>query len=94
MKTPNEMRMMVMDKAADDADFRAMLLSDPKAAISQELGVTLPAGFKVEVHEEGADVGHLVLPPPSRLSEADMRQAAGGLLGEVFTAEAWNVKNW
>ena len=94
MKTPNEMRTMVMDKAADDADFRAMLLSDPKVAISQELGVTLPAGFKVEVHEEGADVAHLVLPPPSRLSDSDLQAAAGGLLGDVFKAEAWNVRNW
>ena len=78
MESANDMRRKISDKAGTDDDFRARLLDDPKGAIGDELGVTLPAGFKVEVHEEAANVAHLVLPPSSRLSEADMRQAAGG----------------
>ena len=77
MKTPNEMRMEILGKAADDADFRAKLLNDPNAAIADELGVTLPDGFKVEVHEEGADVAHLVLPPNAALDEQTLAQAHG-----------------
>ena len=77
MKTPNELRTHLADKAASDADFRARLLDDPEGAIGDELGVTLPAGFKVEVHEEGADVAHIVLPPSSHLSDADLQAVAG-----------------
>ena len=94
MKTPSEMRSQIADKAASDAEFHARLLDDPKGAIGDELGVTLPDGLKVEVHEEGADVAHLVLPPASRLSDSDLQAVAGGMLGDVFTAEAWNVSNW
>ena len=39
METPDEMRAKVADKAATDADFRARLVSDPKAVIGAELGV-------------------------------------------------------
>ena len=40
MLTPDEMRAKIVDKAAEDADFRALLLSDPKSAVEQELGST------------------------------------------------------
>ena len=79
MKTPSEMRSQIADRAAADAEFRARLLDDPKGAIGDELGVTLPDGFKVEVHEEGADVAHIVLPPSGNLSPDELRAAAGGI---------------
>ena len=78
METPNEMRTKIVGKATDDADFRARLLRDPKAAIGAELQVSIPNTMTIEVHEEGPQTAHLVLPPASRLSEADMRAAAGG----------------
>ena len=63
MESPNEMRMKVVGKAGEDADFRAKLMSDPKAAISEELGVTMPEGLTVQVHEESTATAHLVIPP-------------------------------
>ena len=78
MQTPDEMRAKVADKAATDADFRARLVSDPKGAIGQELGVTLPAGLTVKVHEESAETAHLVLPPGGTLSESDLQAISGG----------------
>ena len=78
METPKEMRAKIVGKAAEDADFRTRLLSDPKGAIGQELGVTIPASLSVEIHEEDGTTAHLVLPPDSRLSEGDLRRAAGG----------------
>ena len=54
MKSPDEMRMRVVGKAAEDEEFRAKLLSEPKAAVEQELGVTMPAGLTVQVHEKPA----------------------------------------
>ena len=85
METPKEMRAKVMDKAATDADFRARLLSDPKAALAQELSVTIPDSLTVEVHEESAGTAHLVLP---NLGEGDLRAVAGGF-------PLWRVtENW
>ena len=73
METPNEMRAKIVGKATGDADFRARLLSDPKGAIEQELGVTIPASLSIKVHEERGTTTHLVLPPDSRLSEDDLQ---------------------
>ena len=78
METANEMREKIVGKASEDGDFRARLLSDPKAAIGAELGVTIPDTVTIEVHEEAPETAHLVLPPASRLSEADMRTVGGG----------------
>ena len=75
METPNEMRAKIVGKAATDADFRARLLSDPKAALAQELSVTIPDSLTVEVHEESAGTAHLVLPPRQ---QAERRRPAGG----------------
>ena len=89
METPKEMRMKVVGKAAGDADFRARLLGDPKGAIEQELGVTIPASLSVEVHEESGTAAHLVLPPDSRLSESDLQAVAGGL--GLGSSADWDV---
>ena len=79
METVKELREKIVGKAAEDADFRARLLSDPKGAIEQELGVTIPESMSVEVHEEGGATTHLVLPPDSKLGEDELRTVYGGL---------------
>ena len=76
--TVKKLRERVLSKATEDDAFRARLLSDPKAAVEEELGVRIPAEFTIKVLEEAAGVGHLVLPPLSKLDETDLRQAAGG----------------
>ena len=76
--TISGMRERLLEKAAGDEAFRARLLADPKAAVQDELGVELPAGFTIEVHEEAADTSHLVLPPSAALGEAELGQVAGG----------------
>ena len=89
MLTPDEMRTKIVDRAAEDADFRARLLSDPKGALEEELQLPIPPGFNVEVHEDGGDTAHLVLPPPSRLGEADLEALAGGA-----PWGAWDTDDW
>ena len=76
----SEMRARLLEKAAVDEEFRARLLADPRAVIQSETGVSLPAGFHVEVHEDTADTGHLVLPPvtDAQIDDADLEQVAGG----------------
>ena len=97
MLTPDEMRAKIVDKAADDADFRARLLSDPKGAVEEELELSIPSGFTVEVHEDGGDTAHLVLPPPSSLNEADLQALAGGDIDDASGHgqwSSWNASEW
>ena len=85
--TASEMRERLIAKATTDEAFRARLLTDPKGAVQDELGLAIPAGFTINVHEEAADTGHLVLPPPAGLDEADLQQAAGGAGNWVYRSD-------
>ena len=78
MKSLSEVRMYLVDKATEDADFRARLLNDPKGTIEEDLSVSIPASLSVEVHEDNGTAAHLVLPPTSRLSEEDLQMVSGG----------------
>ena len=78
MATVTEIRDQVLSKAAEDVEFRARLIADPKAAVAAEVGATLPDGFEVVVHEESATTAHLVLPPAPSLTEAELEAVAGG----------------
>lgn len=89
-----ERRRHIVEKAVEDEAFRARLLADPKAAIEEELGVTLPPGLAVEVHEEGADTAHLVLPPPrGALSDEQLARVAGGW-GAILPPGRANAGGW
>ena len=76
--TLEEMKSHVLARAADDVGFRDRLVADPKAVVAEELGVIVPEGFDVQVHEDSATNTHFVLPPPSRLTDADLAMVAGG----------------
>ena len=78
MMTATEMKTQILTKAAEDGEFRAHLLADPRAAISAETGVTIAEGFNVVVHEDSATTANLVLPPSPELTEADLAMVAGG----------------
>ena len=91
-RTMGELREHLIEKTTMDEAFRARLLSDPKAAIEEELGLTIPAGFTLRVHEDVPNTSHLVLPPLAALDESALEQAAGGIdwsgVGENFEAGA------
>ena len=78
MKTQDEMRTQLIAKAAEDDTFRSQLLADPKPAIEAELGITIPQQMTVQVHENSAQTVHLVLPPATRLSDAELQATSGG----------------
>ena len=83
-KTVDKLREHLVEKATADEAFRARLLSDPKGAIEEELGVAVPASLSIEVHEESAATTHLILPPHSKLSESDLQAVAGGGQSRLF----------
>ena len=89
MQTPQEMRTRIIDKAVNDSEYRERLLSNPNAAVGEELGVPIPDSLTIHVHEEGAGDAHLVLPPSSRLSEDELGTAAGADGWKFFFPSTW-----
>ena len=87
--TASELRTRLVDKAEADEAFRARLLADPKAAVEDELGLAMPAGFTIKVHEERADTGHLILPPAAYLTDSELAQATGGLTCDGPSRKLW-----
>ena len=78
MKSGAEMRDHVIGKAADDAEFRTRLVADPKAALNDEFGVSLPDSFDISVHEDSSTHVNLVLPPTEKLDSAVLEEISGG----------------
>ena len=68
----------LISRAREDARFRERLLAAPRETIEGELGVTLPAGHEVHVHEESPTATHVVLPPPSERSQEEREAARTG----------------
>ena len=58
-----ELQAHVITNAFEDHNFRARLLADPKAAIRDLTGASIPDSIHVHVHQETATTFHLVLPP-------------------------------
>jgi peroxiredoxin len=52
----------VIQKAWEDAEFKAKLIADPKAAVKEAFGVDVPDEIEVEVVEENANKYYLVIP--------------------------------
>ena len=73
----DEMQATILAKAEKDETFRANLIGNPKAVISEELGVYIPEGFDIQVHENTATTGHLILPQSERLTEEELELAVG-----------------
>ena len=79
MKSASDIRMALIEKAGEDEDFRARLLSDARSAIESEFDITLPEDFSMHVHEENPATAHLVLPPNPGLSNEELAAVSGGV---------------
>ncbi len=79
MRSGDEMLKQIVDKSAVDSDFRQQLLSDPKSAISGELGITIPDSMNIEVHESDMQTVHLALPPDPNITEEQLEAISAGL---------------
>ncbi|MBI3862608.1 MAG: NHLP leader peptide family natural product precursor [Planctomycetia bacterium] len=74
--------LQLLQKAQQDAGFKARLIADPATAAKAEFGIVLPPTLKVCVHENTSEICHLVLPPAEpatgALSDLELEAVAGG----------------
>ena len=73
---------MVSDKLASDPAYRSRLLADPRAALSDLLGVAIPESVVIEVHEESLAHFHLVISNDDGvrdIADDELELVAGGL---------------
>ena len=76
---PSEVNRVITKVKSDDA-FKSQLLRDANAALNG-IGIEIPKGFTVKVHEDTASTVNFILPPPStgaELSDATLESVAGG----------------
>lgn len=79
MRSGDEMLKQIVDKSALDADFRQQLLADPKAAICEELNITMPESMSIQVHESDMQTVHIALPPDPTITEEQLEAVSAGL---------------
>lgn len=81
--TRAEVDVMVRERLAADPGFRARLTADPRATLSELVGMNLPEAVTVTVHEESLTSIHLVVPAAApgdgQMSDADLELVAGGI---------------
>jgi len=77
----------VIQKADQDEEFRARLLSNPKRTLQEEYGINLLVSHELCVHSETDTLTHLVLPPKSKFSDAEKEAARAGATSLEFLKE-------
>jgi len=100
MSQQNSIQEQIIARAMKEEAFRQELLSNPKAAIEGALGISIPQGVTIAVHQDTPTTLHLVLPAKvqtGELSDAELEQVAGGVwchdsadLGTVYPADYCN----
>ena len=78
MKSEAEVRAHIAMKAAEEDDFRARLIADPRATVEEEAGIRFPDGYRVHVHVDTANDAHVVLPPKPELTQEQLDHIVGG----------------
>ena len=89
MRSEAEVRAHISMKAAEDDDFRARLIADPRATVEAEAGIRFPDGYRIHVHEETATDAHVVLPPSPGLSQEQLDRIAGSACQQGENSGCW-----
>ncbi|MGF7047047.1 hypothetical protein J2T13_001549 [Paenibacillus sp. DS2015] len=77
MTTQALLQTQIINRAWEDPSFKARLLTDPKAAIKEVLGVIIPEHIKLKAVEESSDELYLVIPSsPSEMTLYNMQKRA------------------
>ncbi len=82
VKSSQEMKARIIKAANQNPTFRHRLLDDPKGALADVLGVSLPAAVTITVLEEQPGQHYLVLPPaPPNLDALPLADLELALVG-------------
>jgi Nitrile hydratase, alpha chain len=74
-----ELEEKIVARAWADEGFRERLKADPRAAVAEETGITVPESIAIEVIEETPDKAYLVIPTNRMaISDEDLDVAGGG----------------
>ena len=77
MRSAEQIKNDIIAKAGSDAEYRNRLIANPREAASEVVGMDIPDGIEVFVHEESAKAYHVTLPQTQRLSPEQLEGAAG-----------------
>lgn len=79
-KNRAEFEQRLAEFAEQSPEFREKLKSAPKEALSTLMGMDLPDGMNIVVHEEDENTLHFVLPPVGEeLTAVEMTSVSGGV---------------
>jgi hypothetical protein len=79
-----DLEVQAIAKAKEDPAFKQLLLTNPKAAIEQEIGQTLPANLEIEVVQQTKHKLYMILPlekdeiQTQELSDRELEAVSGG----------------
>lgn len=77
MTTEAIFQTQLIQKAWEDPSFKARLLSDPKSAIKEVLGVRFPDHIEIRTLEENPGELYLVIPPnPTSVIKSEAKERA------------------
>ena len=93
MKTPGQLRIHILERAAEDEEFRARLIDDPPGTIEKELGIGVPRGLKVTVQRENADTPSIVLERDARLEAAALEAVSASHFWSIAAGDDDNDRN-
>jgi nitrile hydratase alpha subunit len=68
----------IVARAWADEGFRDRLKSDPRSAVAEETGITVPESIQIEVLEETPDKAYLVIPADRAAIPDEELDLAGG----------------
>ncbi len=84
MKKLTDAADLLVSRAGADNDFRQRLIAKPRETIEKEFGLKLADNHEIRVHEETYAETHVVLPPRSKLSDAEREAARTGAASLEF----------
>ncbi len=85
MSQPQSLQEQIIARAMTDDAFRQALLKNPKEAVERTLGLSLPEGVTLQVHEDASKQVHVELSSQPQaggmleLSDTDLEQVVGGV---------------